>query len=114
MAIHIIHVHIYYSLDFQHYCTQFIIVGVVKEAPVYSKLQGNQIRLLDVIETVNDTPCHKLFLPNMDLQERFEHSIEERDRVKLVLNSCIALPPISSPLSFGRLVLITDCVQKFD
>jgi hypothetical protein len=83
-------------------CSQFIIVGVVKDAPVYSKLQDDQIRLLDVIETINDTPCHKLLLPDVDLQERFEHSIEERERIKLVLNRCISLPPVSRPLAVGR------------
>jgi hypothetical protein len=91
-------------LYFQHILyTQFIIVGVVKDASVYSKFQDDQIRLLDVIETVNDTPCDRIFLPNMDLQERFEHSIEEREHVTLKLNRCIALPPVSSALSFGRL-----------
>ena len=70
---------------------------------MYSKLQDDQIRLLDVIETVNDTPCHKLLLPDMDLQGRFEHSIDERESVKLELNRCIALPPVSKPLSFGKL-----------
>ena len=84
--------------------TQFIIIGVVKDAPVYSKLQDDQIRLLDVIETVNGTPCHKILLPDMDLQERFEHSIDEREHVTLELNRCIALPPVSRPLSIGRLV----------
>ena len=71
---------------------------------MYSKLQDDQIRLLDVIETVNGTPCHKLVLPDMDLQERFEHSIDEREHVTLELNRCIAIPPVSRPLSIGRLV----------
>ena len=59
-----------------------------------------------MIETVNDTPCHKLLLPDMDLQERFEHSIDERETVKLELNHCIALPPVSQPLSTGRLIIV--------
>ena len=71
---------------------------------MYTQVQGDQIRIFDVIETVNDTPCHKILLPEMDLQERFEHSIEERACVKLELNRCIALQPVSSPLAFGRLV----------
>ena len=86
------------------FSTQFIIVGVAKDTAVYSKLQDDQIRLLDVIETVNDTPCHRIFLSNMDPQERFEHSIEERGRVKLVLNRYIALPPVSRPVAVGRLI----------
>ena len=57
-----------------------------------------------MIETINDTPCDKLFLPHVDLQERFEHSIDDRGRIKLVLNHCIALPPISRPLAVGKLI----------
>jgi hypothetical protein len=90
----------------QHHCSQFIIVGVVRDTPAYSKLQDDQIRLLDVIETVNDTPCHKILLPDMDLQERFEHSVDERESIQLELNRCIALPPVSKPLSVGRLIIV--------
>ena len=83
---------------------QFIVIGVVKDTPVYTQVRNDQIRIFDVIESVNDTPCHKIFLPGMDVQERFEHSIQERVCVKLELNHCITLPPVSSPLAFGKLV----------
>ena len=92
------------NINFTAPFVQFMIIGVVKDTSVYTQVQGDQIRIFDVIETVNDTPCHKIFLPGMDLQERFEHSIEERVRIKLELNRCIALQPISSPLAFGKLV----------
>ena len=61
-----------------------------------------------MIETVNGTPCHELFIPDMGLQERFEHSVDKCERVKLELNHCIALPPVSKPLSIGRLLNTYD------
>ena len=72
---------------------------------MYSYLQSGELKLLDVIETVNDTPCGKIFAPDKDVQERFEHYIESKDSVRLSLNRSFSLPSISSPLAYGELML---------
>ena len=82
--------------------TQFVIVCVVRDSLVYGSFQDDQLRLLDVIKTVNDKPCSSLHIPGMDLQDSFERAIEDREFVKLSIDRSIALPPFSSPLAFGR------------
>ena len=78
-------------------------MGVVKGSPVFNFVQSDQIKLLDVIETINDTPCRDILSGDVDLQERFEHYVEDKESVKLLLNHSFSLPPISGPLSHGKL-----------
>ena len=77
-------------------------MGVVKESPVFNMVQSDQIKLLDVIETVNGTPCRKMLSGEEDLQVRFERYIEDKQSVELVINHSFSLPPISGPLCHGR------------
>ena len=81
---------------------QFMIVGVVKGSPVFNLVQSDQIKLLDVIESVNDTPCQNILSGDVDVQERFERYVEDRQSVKLILIHTTPLP-ISGPLAYGRL-----------
>ena len=80
-----------------------MIVGVVKGSPVFNFVKGNQIKLLDVIESVNDTPCRDILYHDMDLQECFDYYVEGIESVKLTLNHSMSLPPISGPLVYGEL-----------
>lgn len=93
---------------------QFIIIGVVPDTAVYSNVQSGELRLLDVIETVNDTPIDKIFASDKDVQERFEHYIEGKDIVRLFVNHTSSLPSIAGPLSYGELRLsILNRLTKF-
>ena len=81
---------------------QFVIVGVVRESLSYNKVKDGDIRLLDLIGTVNDTPCGKIFSPETDLQERFEQYVEGKDSIKLLLNHLSSLPSVSDSLKYGK------------
>lgn len=70
---------------------------------MYKKVQDDLIRMFDIIETVNDKQCADLRIPETDIQKSFEKFIKSEDSVKLCLNRSIALAPVSSPLSDGRL-----------
>ena len=92
------HNHYYYYVTL----FQFVIVGIVRESLSYSKVKGGDIRLLDLIGTVNDTPCDKIFSPGADIQERFEQYIEGKDSIKLLLNHLSSLPSVSDSLKCGK------------
>ena len=76
---------------------QFVIVGVVRESIAYSKIKSEEIKLLDVIESINDTDCGKIFTPALDadLQECFEHYVGDKDNLRLVINHSYSVPQIS-------------------
>lgn len=84
------------------YSTQIVIVGVFRVSRAYGALQGDQIRLLDVITSVNHKSFSDLVFPGMDIQDRFERTVESKDNVRLSIDRSIALPPVSSPLAKGR------------
>ena len=69
---------------------------------MYSPLQDDKLRLLDVIKTVNDKQCRNLLLSGEDPQDSFETVIEDKEFARLSIDRSIALPPFSSPLAFGR------------
>lgn len=69
---------------------------------MYKMVQDGLIRMFDVIETVSDKSCADLIVPETDIQENFEKFVIKKNSVKLYLNRSIALPPVSSPLSYGR------------
>ena len=69
---------------------------------MYSHVQNGELRLLDVIETVNDTPCGKIFAPDQDVQERFERYIESMESVQLIINRTFSLPSIEGRLAYGE------------
>ena len=81
---------------------QFILVGIVRESLVYNKVLSDEFRLLDVIETINDTNCGKIFPPGTDIQERFEAYLESKQSIRLSLNRPFSLPSISGPLGCGK------------
>ena len=78
---------------------------MVADSAVYGYVQNDKLRLLDVIESINDTPCSKIFAPDQDVQERFERYIESMDSVRLSVDRTFSLQPISSPLAYGELML---------
>ena len=78
---------------------------MVADSTVYSRVQTGELSLLDVIETVNDTPCDKIFAPDQDVQERFERCIESMESVRLSVDRTFSLPSISSPFAYGELML---------
>lgn len=92
---------------------QFVIVGVVQGSPSYIKWKNDNIRLLDIIETVNDTPCGKIFSSGTDLQERFEQYIENKDSIKLLLNHRASLPSVSNHLEYGKWCAIDVTWQQY-
>lgn len=81
---------------------QFVIVGAVKGSPAYSKLQDDEIRIFDVVETVNDNSCSNLLISNKDPQECFDRHLERQASVTMFITHSIALPPISNMLAFGE------------
>lgn len=65
----------------------------------YECFQNDQLRLLDVIQTVNDQP----FIPGARIsgQEHFDKMTSSSTTVVLDVSHLIALPPVSKQLKEG-------------
>ena len=84
------------------YHTQFLVVGILRWSPAYSKFQDGKIRIFDVIERVNDRLCSDLFILAKDPQLCFDQHLKDRASVDLCLSHSVSLPPISKQLTKGE------------
>lgn len=79
-----------------------MITGIVCDSEATLKMQKNELRIFDVIETVNDRKCSDILESGKTPQECFDREIKIAPTVKLYVNCFFAIPPISDVLSHGK------------